>query len=69
MLSFAVEYRKAIEYVTSDRKNNLRKYELKDNKWKIAEELKEMLKVSVVPQTVCCMHVRLMCSTSSPHRS
>lgn len=45
MLSFAVKYRKAIEYITSDLKNDLRKYELTDAEWKIANELKETLKV------------------------
>jgi len=46
MLSFAVRYRKAIEYVTLDLKNNLHKYELTDTEWQIAEELKDTLKVS-----------------------
>jgi len=46
MLSFAVRYRKAIEYVTLDLKNNLHKYKLTDTEWQIAEELKDTLKVS-----------------------
>ena len=46
MLSFAVKYRKAIEHITSDLKNDLCKYELTDMEWQIADELKEMLKVS-----------------------
>jgi len=46
MLSFAVKYRKAIEHITSDLKNDLRKYEMTNTKWQIADELKEMLKVS-----------------------
>jgi hypothetical protein len=45
MLSFALTYRKAIEHVTSDLKNNLRKYELTDTEWVIADELKDTLKV------------------------
>jgi len=48
MLSFAVGYRKAIEYVTSDLKNDLHKYELTDSEWKIAIELKDI--TTVVPQ-------------------
>ena len=46
MLSFVVKYRKAIEHITSDLKNDLHKYELTDTEWRIADELKEMLKVS-----------------------
>lgn len=46
MLSFSLQYRKAIEYITSDLKNNLRKYELTDEEWIIADELKDTLKVT-----------------------
>ena len=46
MLSFTMKYRKAIEHITSDLKNDLRKYELTDTEWRIADELKEMLKES-----------------------
>jgi len=46
MLSFMVKYRKAIEHVTSDLKNNLYKYELTNMEWQIADEFKETLKVS-----------------------
>ena len=45
MLSFAVKYKKAIAYVTSDIKNNLRKYELTDTEWQIVDELKDTLKM------------------------
>jgi oxalate decarboxylase/phosphoglucose isomerase-like protein (cupin superfamily) len=45
MLIFAVNYREAIQHITSDLKNGLRKYELMDDEWEIAEELKDMLKV------------------------
>ena len=34
-----------IEYVTSDLKNDLRKYKLTDSEWKIARELEDTLKV------------------------
>ena len=45
MLSFAVEYRKAIESMTSDRKNDLRQYKLDEDEWNIAEELCDTLEV------------------------
>jgi len=46
MLEFALEYRVAIEKVTSDRKLDLRKYELSDEQWGSVEELCEVLQVS-----------------------
>jgi hypothetical protein len=45
MLSFVVTYRKAIEYITSERKNELRHYELTENEWLVAIELCNTLKV------------------------
>ncbi|EDR01885.1 uncharacterized protein LACBIDRAFT_310333 [Laccaria bicolor S238N-H82] len=48
MLSFSLQYRKAIEHVTSDLKNDLRKYELTDTEWIIASELTKTLQVT------CC---------------
>ena len=45
MLCFALEYRAAIENITSDRKNNLRQFELQEDEWTIAEELRDVLKV------------------------
>jgi hypothetical protein len=45
MLSFVVTYRKAIELLTSECKNNLRQYELREDEWVIANELCNTLKV------------------------
>jgi hypothetical protein len=45
MLDFAINYRAAINRVTSNRDLNLRKYELADNDWAIAENLRDTLKV------------------------
>jgi hypothetical protein len=45
MLHFVVKYRKAIEQFTSECKNNLRQYELKEPKWVIVAELCNVLKV------------------------
>jgi hypothetical protein len=45
MLSFATEYRKAIERITSDRTNDLQQFELSEEEWVIAEGLRGTLKV------------------------
>jgi hypothetical protein len=46
MLESAVDYRAAIDAITSNRDLNLRKYELADNEWAIAVNLRDTLKVS-----------------------
>jgi hypothetical protein len=45
MLNFAIEYRKAVDVITGDRKMDLRKFELSESEWKIAEQLRDVLKV------------------------
>ena len=47
MLSFAVKYRRAIEQMTSERKNDLRQYELAEEEWAIVRKLSDTLKVRV----------------------
>ena len=44
MLDFALNYRLAIDWITSNRELNLRKYELQDDEWAVAENLRETLK-------------------------
>ena len=39
MLKFACTYREAIDKITDERAMKLREYELKDDEWKIIEEL------------------------------
>ena len=46
MLTFALEYRKAIDILTADRQNELRNYELSEREWTIAAQLSNVLKVS-----------------------
>lgn len=55
MLQFSLKYRKAIEKLTSERKNELRQFELSEEEWKIAEELKGTLEVG--PLVGPCVHV------------
>ncbi|KAJ3498251.1 hypothetical protein NLJ89_g10242 [Agrocybe chaxingu] len=45
MLEFAIEYHNALDKFTADRKNDLRKYELSPNEWKIATQLRDVLLV------------------------
>ena len=45
MLVFAIEYRKALDVITSERDMKLRSYELSQDEWDIATHLCEVLKV------------------------
>jgi hypothetical protein len=45
MLCFAIEYCAAIKKVTAERGNNLRQFELTEEEWTIAKELRDILKV------------------------
>jgi hypothetical protein len=47
MLCFGIKYRKAIESMTSERKHDLRQFELEEEEWVMAEELSGTLKVRV----------------------
>lgn len=47
MLDFAIQYRQAIDTMTAARAFDLRKYELGPEEWKLAEELRNVLKVSI----------------------
>ena len=44
MLQFALDYRVPIDEITSNRELNLRKYELQDDEWAVAETLCDTLK-------------------------
>jgi hypothetical protein len=46
ILVFALEYRKAVDTMTGAKKNNLRKFEMGEDEWKVAGELCRVLKVS-----------------------
>ena len=45
MLQFALDYRVPIDKITLNRELNLRKYELQDDEWAVAETLRDTLKV------------------------
>lgn len=46
MLDFALRYRLAIDKMTGDREMELRALELDDVEWTLAEQLRDVLKVS-----------------------
>ena len=55
MLKFACTYREAIDKIMDDRSMKLREFELKDDEWKIVEELRDTLKVSFHYFTFFCV--------------
>ena len=59
MLEFALEFRDALDSITSDKEMKLRKYEMDEEEWEIAQQLRDVLKVSLC----------LSCSHSIPLKS
>jgi hypothetical protein len=47
MLSFAIDYKKALRLLTADIELNMQKYELRRDEWKVAEQLRDVLKVRI----------------------
>jgi len=45
MLEFAIEYREALESITGNQRMKLRQYELTEEDWTIATQLRDVLKV------------------------
>ena len=45
MLDFALDYRPAIDAMTNDRGNKLRRYELDNKEWEMVEQLRDVLQV------------------------
>ncbi|KAF8163031.1 hypothetical protein B0H34DRAFT_744625 [Crassisporium funariophilum] len=60
MLNFAVKYRAPIDQMTSNCELNLRQYELDNQEWNIAVNLRDMLKVSSIK------HATLFFSRNTP---
>lgn len=52
MLHFAVEYREALDAMTGDRDMKLRQYELSEEDWNIATQLRDVLKVSFICKSI-----------------
>ena len=44
MLNVAIDYRTAIDAMTSNHELSLRKFELEDEEWEVAENLRDVLK-------------------------
>lgn len=56
MLEFIIKYRAPVIALTADRSLNLRKYEVDDDEWAIAEKFHDILKVisSILTLLVLC---------------
>ena len=63
MLEFAVEYREALESITGNQKMKLRQYELTEDDWKIATQLRDILKVRYY--SACYLILDQACSDRS----
>jgi hypothetical protein len=48
MLEYALNHRDALDVVTQRRDLGLRKFELTDIEWEVAEQLRDVLKVSTL---------------------
>jgi hypothetical protein len=48
MLDFAVEHITVIDAITSNRDMKLRRYELSEDEWDVARQLRDVLKVRIV---------------------
>ena len=48
MLDFAIAYRTALDDLTSNRDLNLRKYELEDDEWAVAINLRDTLEACIL---------------------
>jgi hypothetical protein len=46
MLEFALVFRDALDTITSEKEMKLRKYEMDEEEWEIAHQLRDVLKVS-----------------------
>jgi hypothetical protein len=75
MLLFALEYREAMDKMSGDKMNNLRKYELSEEEWGLASQLRDVLKASrtfdegIVPLTTPPRSSRMrLCSSLERYR-
>lgn len=57
MLEVALQYKDAVEDITSDKKFGLREYEMDEEEWLIAEQLRDVLKVRLITLVTITPHV------------
>ena len=62
MLDFALSYRTAIDQMAADKNNDLRKYELSEDDWRLATQLRDALKVR---SRACLLTTETIILTSS----
>lgn len=56
MLEFALEYKEAVDAMTGDKALKLRSFELSEEEWGIAAELRDLLRVSLQFNYVHSIH-------------
>ena len=54
MLKFALKYQDALDTITGDKEMKLQKYEMDEEEWEIARQLRDVLEVSLFPG---CFHL------------
>ena len=47
MLEFAIEFQEALDTITGEKEMRLRKYKMDNEEWEIAQQLRDVLKVSI----------------------
>ena len=47
MLEFSLSFQEALDTITGDKEMKLQKYKMNDDEWQIANQLREVLKVSL----------------------
>ncbi len=57
MLEVALQYKDAIEDITSEKKFGLREYEMDEEEWTMAEQLRNVLKVRPITAVTITLHV------------
>ena len=70
MLKVAIEYSDAVDKITGDKKLSMRKYELSEDEWKIANDLHDVLKVraTALRLDACPAEPRVVaCATPCSH--
>lgn len=65
MLQFAVKYREALDRMTSDKKNDLRAYEMDRQDWAIAAQLSNVLEVSCDSHNYLISYLTTLASSSN----
>jgi hypothetical protein len=58
MLTFAVEYQKAIDAISADCRMDFQQFELSEQEWKMAVQLRDVLTVGLICRAAHCYRYR-----------